>query len=65
VDEILRVVDALQLSATHAVATPLNWRDGNDVIISPTVPDDEANVRFPKGFTRLKPSLRLTPQPGR
>ena len=65
VDEILRVLDALQLSAAHAVSTPVNWTDGDDVIISPAIPDDEATARFPKGFTTLKPYLRLTPQPNR
>ncbi len=63
VDEVLRVLDALQLSATHAVSTPVNWNDGDDVIISPAITDDEASARFPKGFTTLKPYLRLTPQP--
>jgi len=65
VDEILRVIDALQLSAAHSVSTPVNWNVGDDVIISPAVSDDEAADRFPKGFTRLKPYLRLTPQPER
>jgi thioredoxin-dependent peroxiredoxin len=65
VDEILRVIDALQLSAAHSVSTPVNWNVGDDVIISPAVSDDEAADRFPKGFTRLKPYLRLTAQPGR
>ncbi|MGQ0618046.1 MAG: peroxiredoxin [Acidimicrobiia bacterium] len=65
VDEIVGVLDALQLSATHAVSTPVNWNDGDDVIISPAIPDDEAKERFPKGFTTLKPYLRLTPQPNR
>ena len=65
VDEIVRVLDALQLSAQHAVSTPVNWTDGDDVIISPAIPDDEATTRFPKGFTTLKPYLRLTPQPNR
>jgi thioredoxin-dependent peroxiredoxin len=63
VDEVLRVLDALQLSANHAVSTPVNWNEGDDVIISPAVTDDEASARFPKGFTTLKPYLRLTPQP--
>ena len=65
VDEIVRVLDALQLSAQHAISTPVNWNDGDDVIISPGIPDEEAATRFPKGFTALKPYLRLTPQPGR
>ena len=63
VDEILRVIDALQLSSEHAVSTPVNWRDGDEVIISPALSDDEARERFPKGFRSLKPYLRLTPQP--
>jgi alkyl hydroperoxide reductase subunit AhpC len=65
VDEILRVVDALQLSAEYSVSTPVNWNNGDDVIISPAISDDDAATRFPKGFTKLKPYLRLTPQPNR
>jgi alkyl hydroperoxide reductase subunit AhpC len=64
VDEIIRVLDALQLSSRHAVSTPVNWKDGDQVIISPAISDDEAKEKFPKGFTTLKPYLRLTPQPG-
>jgi alkyl hydroperoxide reductase subunit AhpC len=63
VDEIVRVLDALQLSAAHAVSTPVNWNDGDDVIISPAISDEDAEKRFPKGFKTLKPYLRLTPQP--
>jgi alkyl hydroperoxide reductase subunit AhpC len=63
VDEILRVLDALQLSSRYAVSTPVNWTNGADVIISPAVSDDDAKERFPKGYTTLKPYLRLTPQP--
>lgn len=63
VDEIVRVLDALQLSSEHAVSTPVNWNDGDDVIISPAISDEDAKARFPKGFTTLKPYLRLTPQP--
>ena len=63
VDEIIRALDALQLSASHPVSTPVNWRDGDDVIISPAVSDDDATDLFPAGFTTLKPYLRLTPQP--
>jgi alkyl hydroperoxide reductase subunit AhpC len=63
VDEILRALDALRLNANQGVSTPVNWHDGDDVIISPAVADDEARSRFPKGFTTLKPYLRLTPQP--
>jgi alkyl hydroperoxide reductase subunit AhpC len=65
VDEILRVIDALQLSVAHSVSTPVNWSNGDDVIISPAISDDDAATRFPKGFTKLKPYLRLTPQPNR
>jgi alkyl hydroperoxide reductase subunit AhpC len=65
VDEILRVLDALQLSSEHAVSTPVNWTDGDDVIISPAISDQDARTRFPKEFTTLKPYLRLTPQPNR
>ena len=63
VDEIIRVIDALQLSSTYPVSTPVNWREGDEVIISPALSDDEARERFPKGFRSLKPYLRLTPQP--
>ena len=63
VDEILRVLDGLQLSSKHSVSTPVNWHDGDDVIISPAISDEDARVKFPKGFTTLKPYLRLTPQP--
>ncbi|MEN2980824.1 peroxiredoxin [Tistrella bauzanensis] len=61
--EILRVIDSLQLTDGFAVATPVNWRRGDDVIIVPAVTDAEAVARFPKGFRRLKPYLRITPQP--
>jgi alkyl hydroperoxide reductase subunit AhpC len=63
VNEILRVIDALQLSAKHKVATPANWRQGQDCIISPAVADPEAERLFPKGIRKLKPYLRYTPQP--
>jgi alkyl hydroperoxide reductase subunit AhpC len=63
VDEIVRVLDALQLSSKYSVSTPVNWKVGGDVIISPAISDDDAKERFPKGFTTLKPYLRLTPQP--
>jgi len=62
-DEILRVIDSLQLTDKHKVATPANWKQGDDVIITTAVSDDEAKTRFPKGFKTLKPYLRLTPQP--
>jgi alkyl hydroperoxide reductase subunit AhpC len=65
VDEIVRVLDALQLSASHPVSTPVNWNEGDDVIISPAVTDDDAKQQFPKGFSTLTPYLRLTPQPDR
>ena len=63
-DEILRVIDSLQLTAAHRVSTPVNWRQGDDVIILPAVSDDEARGRFPGGWKALKPYLRLVPQPG-
>ncbi|MDC0716083.1 peroxiredoxin [Nannocystis bainbridge] len=62
-DEILRVIDSLQLTSEHKVATPVNWRDGEDVIIVPSVSDDEARQRFPGGWNTVKPYLRLVPQP--
>src|SRR5579875_2491010 len=65
VEEILRVIDALQLSGAHAVSTPVNWHDGDEVIISLALFDDEAKARFPKGFRTLKSYLRLTPQPSK
>jgi alkyl hydroperoxide reductase subunit AhpC len=65
VDEVVRVLDALQLSAQYSVSTPVNWNDGDDVVISPALSDSEATARFPKGFKTLKPYLRLTPQPNR
>jgi len=64
-NEILRVLDSLQLTDNYSVSTPVNWADGDDVIISPALSDDEARERFPKGFTTLKPYLRVTPQPNR
>src|SRR4051812_2002643 len=63
--EILRVIDSLQLTAKHKVATPANWMDGEDCIISPAVKDDEVPALFPKGQRRVKPYLRYTPQPNR
>ena len=62
-DEILRVIDSLQLTDGHRVATPVNWKQGDDVIIVPAVTDEEAKAKFPKGWRTLKPYLRLTPQP--
>ena len=64
-DELLRVIDSLQLTARHKVATPVNWKQGEDVIIVPAVPDDEAKKAFPQGWKALKPYLRLTPQPNK
>ena len=64
-DEILRVVDALQLTDNHAVATPVNWKDGDDCIVVPTLSDEDAEAKFPKGFTKIKPYLRTTPQPNK
>ena len=62
-DEILRVIDSLQLTDAHRVATPVNWKQGEDVIIVPAVTDEEAKAKFPGGWKTLKPYLRLTPQP--
>ena len=64
-DEILRVIDSLQLTANYSVATPVDWKDGEDVIIVPAVSDEDAKAKFPKGFTAIKPYLRVTPQPNR
>jgi alkyl hydroperoxide reductase subunit AhpC len=63
--EILRVIDSLQLTAQHKVATPANWVDGQDCIISPAVKDTEVPALFPKGSRTIKPYLRYTPQPNR
>jgi alkyl hydroperoxide reductase subunit AhpC len=64
-EEILRVIDSLQLTSDYSVSTPVNWRDGEDVIIAPAIDDDTAKERFPKGFRTIKPYLRYTPQPNR
>ncbi|HTD50541.1 MAG TPA: peroxiredoxin [Acidimicrobiia bacterium] len=64
-DEILRVIDSLQLTANYSVATPVNWKDGEDVIIVPAVSDEDAKAKFPKGWKTLKPYLRVTPQPNK
>ncbi|HVA13666.1 MAG TPA: peroxiredoxin [Stellaceae bacterium] len=61
--EILRVIDAMQLADKHKIATPADWKQGDDVIITTAVSDEDAKTRFPKGFKTLKPYLRLTPQP--
>ena len=65
VDEIIRVLDSLQLSASYPVATPANWTDGDDVIIAMSVSDEDAATKFPKGFKALKSYLRVTPQPNK
>ncbi len=62
-DEILRVIDSLQLTAGYSVATPVNWEQGQDVIVAPALTDEEATAKFPKGFETQKPYLRVTPQP--
>jgi alkyl hydroperoxide reductase subunit AhpC len=65
-DEVLRVIDALQLTDSHAVATPGNWKDGGDVIIPMSIQDaDEIKMKFPKGYTAPRPYLRMTPQPNK
>jgi alkyl hydroperoxide reductase subunit AhpC len=64
-DEILRVIDSLQLTDSYKVATPVNWKQGEDVIIVPAVSDADAKAAFPKGWKALKPYLRLTPQPNK
>lgn len=63
-DEILRTINSLQLTAKYKVATPVNWKQGEDVIIVPSVGDEEAHERFPEGWTTLRPYLRIVPQPG-
>lgn len=62
-EEILRTVDSLQLTENHKVATPVNWRDGDKVIIVPSLSDDDAKKRFPDGWETKKPYLRVVPQP--
>jgi alkyl hydroperoxide reductase subunit AhpC len=63
--EILRVIDSLQLTAGYQVSTPADWKDGEDVIIAPALSDDQAKEKFPKGWSELRPYLRVTPQPNR
>ena len=64
-DELLRVIDSLQLTDNEKVATPANWKDGDDVVILPSIPNEEADKLFPKGYKELKPYLRMTPQPNK
>ena len=61
--ELLRVIDSLQLTAKYSVATPANWKNGEDCIIVPAVSDEDADKKFPKGYKKIKPYLRITPQP--
>ena len=62
-DEVLRVIDSLQLTAKHQVATPVNWKQGEDVIIVPAVSNEAAKAKYPEGWKELKPYLRIVPQP--
>ncbi|GAA4831349.1 peroxiredoxin [Algivirga pacifica] len=62
-DEILRVIDSLQLTDKFSVATPVEWKKGEDVVVAPAIPTEEAKERFPKGVKEIKPYLRMTPQP--
>lgn len=64
-NEILRAIDSLQLTANYSVATPVNWKDGDDCIIVNSINDEDAAKKFPKGFKKIKPYLRLTPQPNK
>ena len=64
-NELLRVIDSLQLTANYSVATPANWKDGEDVVVAPAIPSSDIPGRFPKGFTEIKPYLRMTPQPNK
>ncbi|WP_298393992.1 peroxiredoxin [Flavobacterium sp.] len=64
-DELLRVIDSLQLTANYSVATPANWKDGDDVVIAPAIKDEDIPSKFPKGFNRIKYYLRMTPQPNK
>ena len=63
--EILRVIDSLQLTANYSVATPADWKDGEDVIVVPAIKTEDIPAKFPKGFTQVKPYLRTTPQPNK
>ncbi len=62
-DEILRLLDSIQLSAKHTVATPVNWKNGEDIIIPPSVSDEDAKKKFPDGWKAHKPYLRVAKQP--
>ena len=64
-NEILRVIDSLQLTDNYSVATPANWKEGEDVVVAPTIPTEEAKKKFPKGVEEIKPYLRMTPQPNK
>lgn len=64
-DEILRVIDSLQLTDHYKVATPVNWKDGEDVVVVPSISTEQAREQFPKGVTEIKPYLRMTPQPNK
>lgn len=64
-DELLRVIDSMQLTAKYSVATPANWKDGDDCIIVPAVSNEDAKEKFPKGWNEVKPYLRVTPQPNK
>jgi alkyl hydroperoxide reductase subunit AhpC len=62
-DEVLRVLDSMQLTAKHKVAPPVNWKQGDDVIILPSVPEEEAKQKYPNGWKSPKPYIRIVPQP--
>jgi alkyl hydroperoxide reductase subunit AhpC len=64
-NEVLRVIDSLQLTAYHSVSTPADWKDGEPVVVSTAIKTEDIPAKFPKGFTEVKPYLRLTPQPNR
>ena len=62
-NELLRVIDSLQLTADYSVATPVNWQQGEDVVVVPAIKTEDIPAKFPKGYTEIKPYLRMTPQP--
>jgi len=64
-DELIRVIDSLQLTAYHKVATPANWQDGDDCVVVPAIKTEDIDAIFPKGYTEVKPYLRITPQPNK